>query len=202
MKNKRLMVATIAMTCCFAGCDKDKNEDTPTKASGDVAASGAPAKVGGKAPKPAAKQGKAEAEKLLKKFLKDGTDQGALIKTLVPKPADYAAVFVGDAAAKAKAHYEKTLAKAGEGGGSLNKPGQTELLLWAASSEDIKAWKGNAEKKFPGGYKRIGDKIKPGLTWIRWKFVKPGETLGMAFDGLVFVNGHWAWFPKPWKALR
>ena len=31
--------------------------------------------------------------------------------------------------------------------------------------------------------------------------VLPGESLGMAFDGLVHVNGHWAWFPKPWRAL-
>ena len=30
--------------------------------------------------------------------------------------------------------------------------------------------------------------------------VKPGETLGMAFDGLAFVNGHWRIFPKPWRA--
>jgi hypothetical protein len=37
---------------------------------------------------------------------------------------------------------------------------------------------------------------------VRWKFVKPGETIGMAYDGLVFVNGHWAWFPKAWHALR
>ncbi len=201
MKTKCLMIAAIAATCSIAACDKADGKDTPTKASGDVAASSAPAKAGGKTDKPAAKQGKAEAEKLLKKFLVDGADHGALAKNLIPKSGDYAAVFVGDAAAKAKTAYEKQFKNVG-GAGKLSKPGQTELLLWAASSEDIKAWKGNAEKKFPGGYKRVGDKIKPGLTWIRWKFVKPGETSGMAFDGLVFVNGHWAWFPKPWKALR
>jgi hypothetical protein len=21
----------------------------------------------------------------------------------------------------------------------------------------------------------------------------------MAYDGLIYVNGHWAWFPKPWR---
>lgn len=25
--------------------------------------------------------------------------------------------------------------------------------------------------------------------------------LGMAYDGLIYVNGHWAWFPKPWRVL-
>ena len=39
------------------------------------------------------------------------------------------------------------------------------------------------------------------MTWWRWKFTKPGEDLGMAYDGLVFVNGHWAWFPKPYRAI-
>ncbi|TMQ06352.1 MAG: hypothetical protein E6J91_38110 [Deltaproteobacteria bacterium] len=28
-----------------------------------------------------------------------------------------------------------------------------------------------------------------------------GEQLGMAYDGLIYVNNHWAWFPKPWRAL-
>ena len=40
---------------------------------------------------------------------------------------------------------------------------------------------------------------KPGLTVYRWKYTKPGEPLGMAYDGLIYVNGHWAWFPKPWR---
>ena len=41
--------------------------------------------------------------------------------------------------------------------------------------------------------------IKPGLKVYRFKFVEPGEDLGMAFDGLVNVNGHWRIFPKPWR---
>ena len=44
--------------------------------------------------------------------------------------------------------------------------------------------------------------MKSGLTVYAFKFVKPGETLGMAFDGLVWVNGHFAIFPKPWRFLR
>jgi hypothetical protein len=23
----------------------------------------------------------------------------------------------------------------------------------------------------------------------------------MAFDGLIFVNNHWTWFPKPWRVF-
>jgi hypothetical protein len=36
----------------------------------------------------------------------------------------------------------------------------------------------------------------------RWKFTKPGETLGMAFDGLYQINGRWVLMPKPWRITR
>ena len=25
---------------------------------------------------------------------------------------------------------------------------------------------------------------------------------GMAYDGLVWIDDHWAWFPKPFRVLR
>jgi hypothetical protein len=50
--------------------------------------------------------------------------------------------------------------------------------------------------------KRVAEHLKPGLTLYRFKFVKPGETVGMAYDGLVHVNGHWVMLPKPWAAAR
>ena len=32
--------------------------------------------------------------------------------------------------------------------------------------------------------------------------MKPGETEGQVHDGLVYVNEHWAIFPKPFSAIR
>ena len=78
-------------------------------------------------------------------------------------------------------------------------PANTELKLFKATSDDIKAWTPAVEQDFPGGYQKVKDFFKPGLTVYRWKYTKPGETLGMAYDGLIFVNNHWAWFPKPWR---
>ena len=43
--------------------------------------------------------------------------------------------------------------------------------------------------EFPGGYKAVLPHLKPGNAIVRFKFVKPGETHGMAFDGLIHVNG-------------
>ena len=61
--------------------------------------------------------------------------------------------------------------------------------------------KGRFAIDLPGGWKLVGPFIKPGLTFYRGKFVKPGERLGMSYDGLVHVNGRWVWVPKPYKFL-
>jgi hypothetical protein len=151
---------------------------------------------GGAASAPA---GEAGAKSLLERFLKPGADYQALSAPLKPSKADVAAVYQGDFAGKLAARYDEMWGKQP----LLIKPnaGQTQLLLSSATSEELKAGTGNAGE-FPGGYKRVVEHLKPGLTLYRWKFVKPGETLGMAYDGLVHVNGHWVLLPKPWAAAR
>lgn len=140
----------------------------------------------------------AEATKLLQEFLKPGADPKTLSKQLRPTPADYAAVFEADVAKTVEAVY----APAWEAGQLVvaPKPGQTEVKVFSATSEEMKAGTGSAAD-FPGGWKQVAPKLKPGLTIYRFKFVEPGKDLGMAFDGLIHVNGHWRIFPKPWRAL-
>ena len=128
------------------------------------------------------------------------TDLKALaVEVLKPRDEDYARAFGPLVADGIRAAYER-LWKEGAVAPRA-KPGQSELALWLASSDDLIAWTGNAER-FPGGYRKLGGWLQPGLTWIRWKFLEPGETLGMAYDGLVWMDDHWAWFPKPWHAMR
>ncbi len=139
------------------------------------------------------------AKALLTQFLQEGADTAALSAALRPTSEDYATVYVGEAGKKVESAYNP-----GWDAGKLHirpKAGQTELLLWGATSEELKSWTGNAAQ-FPGGYKGLGPHLKPGVTLYRFKFVKPGEKLGMAFDGLTHVNGHWVIFPKSWSVLR
>lgn len=140
------------------------------------------------------------AEKMLLDLL-HGKDHDAIVESLIPKDEDYAAVFEAAWADQAKTAYKEGLWNKAEKIEIKPKEGQTELLMWKATTEELRSGAGDA-REFPGGYKMVADKLKPGVTWYRWKFCKPGETLGMAYDGLVFVNGHWAWFPKPWYALK
>lgn len=138
------------------------------------------------------------AKGLLQEFLKPRADQAELSRDLRPRPKDYEAVFVPEAVKQAQEGYREPWdqGKIVLGG----KPHQTEVLVWSATSKQLREGTGDAFE-FPGGYKVAAPYFKDGLTFYRFKFVRPGQKLGFAWDGLVYVNGHWAIFPKPWRVL-
>ena len=139
------------------------------------------------------------ANKLAKEFLKPGADCAALSKQMRPTAADYAAVFEGDLGTKVAAAWDP----AWDAGQMVMapKPGQTEVKVSSATTEELKAGTGNANE-LAGGWKQIAPKMKPGLKVYRFHFLEPGKTAGMSFDGLIYVNGNWRVFPKPWRALE
>jgi hypothetical protein len=139
------------------------------------------------------------ANRLAKEFLKPGADHPALSKQLRPTAADYAAVFDGDFGAKVAAAWNA----AWDSGQMVMapKPGQTEVKVSSATTEELKAGTGNASE-LAGGWKDVAPKMKPGLKVYRFHFLEPGKTAGMSFDGLIYVNGNWRVFPKPWRALE
>ena len=138
------------------------------------------------------------ARALLAEFLKPGADAKALSLKLRSTRADYEAVFEKPFAGKLEAMYEPPW-KAGKIV-ITGKPGQTEVLLQKIASADARSWSAKANNILPGGYKKIAADIKPGQTIYTFKFVKSGEHLGMAYDGLVYVNGQWRIFPKAYRA--
>ena len=139
------------------------------------------------------------AKQLANAFLKPGADCPALSKQLRPTPADYAAVFEGDLGSKVAAAWNP----AWDAGQMVMapKPGQTEVKISSATTEELKAGTGNASD-LAGGWKEVAPKMKPGLKVYRFHFLDPGKTAGMSFDGLIYVNGNWRVFPKPWRALE
>lgn len=149
---------------------------------------------GGSADYPAGPEG---GRKLVEDILK-GPDRGALVAKLKPTQADIEALFDASAVPALMAQVDVVYGQIGDLG---VKPDQTEVIFNAATTEDF-AGATDAAKKFPGGYARVAKQLKPGITWYAWKFVKPGETLGMAYDGLAHVNGRWVWLPKPFRAIK
>jgi hypothetical protein len=189
-----LAVLTLALVVggCGSGGDKapgNSGAGASTNAGGGGASSSAKSY-------PGTEDG---AKALLAEFVKPGADHATLSKSLRPSKADYEAVFLPELAAKAEAVY----GPAWDGGQMVVAPkaGQTQALVFPATSDELKSWTGGATE-FPGGWKDVGAQLKPGVTFYRFKFVEPGQDLGMAFDGLAHVNGNWRIFPKPWRVMR
>jgi hypothetical protein len=136
-------------------------------------------------------------KKLVEDILKSG-DRGAMVAKLKPSKADVEALFDASIVDAILGQVDMVYGQVGDLG---VKPDQTEVLFNAATTEDF-VGATDAAKKFPGGYARVAPKLKTGVTWYAWKFVKPGETLGMAYDGLAHVNGRWVWIPKPYRAVK
>jgi hypothetical protein len=141
----------------------------------------------------------ASAKAKLEKFLKPGADYASLTKDLRPSKADYDDLFDAETASKIQSVYDAEWDK--DPPAIQPKPEQTELILLSASVDDLKHSTGNSNE-FPGGYAKVAPHMKANHTWYRFKFVKSGERLGMAYDGLTFVNHHWVIVPKPWRALK
>jgi len=78
--------------------------------------------------------------------------------------------------------------------------GQTQLLVWEATPEDLEVYQGEA-RYFPGGYHELADAFQPDLTFYRFKFVEPGRKLGSAYDIMVYLDGHWRLIHRPWVVL-
>jgi|GEM_PF-2841389 len=107
------------------------------------------------------------------------------------------------------------------------KPTKEQIALIAASAEDALALAAYTDKIFsaipdtgldgkadqteiraftggdlPGGYAKHAAHFKKDLAVYGFKLLKPGESAGMSFDGLVKLNGQWVMVPKMWRAFE
>jgi hypothetical protein len=140
-----------------------------------------------------------DARRLLAQFINPDADHRKLTYDLSPTREDCFAVFADDLAPQAIEYYAEFFRNPS----AKIKPAalQREILLYSATVEDLKSQNEKA-LIFPGGYQKIAARMKPGITVYKFKFVEPGQKFGVTYDGLIFVNGHWRMFPKPWRILQ
>ncbi|MEU4243420.1 hypothetical protein [Actinoplanes sp. NPDC026619] len=112
-------------------------------------------------------------EPLLAAIAVDGT--GVALRDLRPRDGDYAKVFRPAACERARERYER---------------------LW---SGPIDFRHPDPEARVEIDVVRAGESatLVPGRAWASWRYVVPGQTAGLSYDGLVWCDDHWAWFPKP-----
>lgn len=118
---------------------------------------------------------------------------GLIAALLKPRPEDYAAVFVGNAAEQAAEHFALFWENPP---GSLTRAPNPQIRMVSRLAQDIVA-----SDEFPGGYSRIAHLLVPDQVWCRFKVISPGADSAIAYDGLVWREDRWAWFPKPWRAF-
>jgi hypothetical protein len=122
-----------------------------------------------------------------------------LVEHLRPRTGDYESVFSSATVDRARKAYESFWSRPVELERSSSQ--QTDVLVFAAPAGMLRG-PNDLSRNFPAGYQAIATELKPERVWLAWKYVKPGETSGMAYDGLVWIDDHWAWFPRPYRVLR
>jgi hypothetical protein len=132
--------------------------------------------------------------------LRTASDAKAATMALRPASADYKAVFADDIAAMVEKNYDEAWNGA-DTAITVSDPSETDIMLFKATTEEMRDGVHDAPK-FARGWKAISPKLRLGVVWYGWKFVKKGQTTGTSYEGLAFVNGHWAIFPRPWKRLK
>ena len=74
------------------------------------------------------------------------------------------------------------------------KDGQDQIIIQGSTPDLI-----TETRMFPSGYDQCTSRFNPETVWISWKYVKEGESKGMAYNGLVWLGDRFKWFPKPWR---
>jgi hypothetical protein len=118
-----------------------------------------------------------------------GANRAAIFR---PRDEDYPLVFK-DHLEPRTAHFQALWAMEVE---ITAPPQNTEIIVTSARADELPTatW-------FPRGYHTLAGLV-PDRIWLAWKYVEPGERLGMAYDGLVWLDERFVWFPKPWRVVQ
>lgn len=127
-----------------------------------------------------------------------GPDPAAAVVALQPQAGDAAKAFVGPAAALATEVYDAFW----RAPPPFPRPDaeRSELVIHLAPAGML-GEDNLLSRPFPGGYRVLAPFMDPHRIWAAWEFVRPGARDGLAFDGLVWCDDHWAWFPRPYQML-
>ncbi|MGC1494528.1 MAG: hypothetical protein WA790_01875 [Sulfitobacter sp.] len=149
------------------------------------------------APQAAAPGSEAEVRALLMEFLQPGADLRALTQAILPTEDEVKAVYGEPLASALWASYKEQM---GPGTAFGPKADHNDILVVYTTTRALFEQKPVLDE-FPGGYKDVLQYFKIDVPIVRFKFIEAGETLGLAFDGLMYLNGRWVIMPKPWRSL-
>lgn len=143
------------------------------------------------------------AKAVLSEFLYKDVQGVKLLAQLKPTQDDLAAIYMPAFVEKAAKAEDKLWPAALKAGGLRGKVDQTELQLFSATTRELSAWGEKTRLAFgddqsPDRFKKVPLYVLDGLTFYRFKFVKPGQSFGAVFDLLlVHANARWVLIQNP-----
>ena len=108
-----------------------------------------------------------------------------------PTEKALSAIAATEDAKKMLLAYSDSVYKELDKAGSPASPNQTEIIVFGPALEEL-----------PGGYNNVRQHLKSDVKFYGFKYVAPGETRGMSFDGAFEVDGQWYFLPKAHRAFR
>jgi hypothetical protein len=123
---------------------------------------------------------------------------GALAEALRPSLTDAERAFVAEAVLDAHTAYARLWSQAPPRVAAV--PGAWDLRIDLAPAGML-VDDNLLSRRFPGGYRSIAARLVPHRVWARWSYLPACESAGIAYDGLVWLDKRWVWFPKPYRLL-
>lgn len=121
-----------------------------------------------------------------------------LVGTFRPQPQDYERVFEPAALDPVREQYEALWAAPLPLGPPATPGSRVECHVAPAG---MLGYPNELSRRFPGGYGSIASLLRPQRVWVAWKVIERGQSAGTAYDGLVWIDDHWSWFPRPYRVL-
>jgi hypothetical protein len=120
-----------------------------------------------------------------------------LSAALRPTHADYDAVFAPEMVEEARKRYAEVWSR----NPKISVPRESENVLIVACTAGGLRFPNAHSRHFHPKMAALSKSLDPRRTWLTFKYLKPGEEGGLLFDGLVWIDDHWSWFPSPWSVL-
>ena len=133
--------------------------------------------------------------------LVDPARAAATTATLTPRPGDAARVFQGTDAelAAIEARYTELWAKDPP---RVRAPAAAVTLRIIVATAGMLLPDAPMAKTFPPRWASVAERLRPERAWVAWAYEPVGGGRSTDYDGLVWIDDRWAWFPAPWRVLE
>ncbi len=132
--------------------------------------------------------------------LVDPARSGEAIGSIAPRPGDAAKAFVGTEAELASIDARYAALWVADPPRVRAPSAQVTLRIIVATGGMLLPDAPMA-KAFPPTWARVAERLRPERAWIAWAYEPVAGGRSADYDGLVWVDDRWVWFPAPWRVL-